>query len=78
MGHFRIFGSVMHVLVLDPNKKKFDLRTKLCWLMGYDLHTKACRLFNPRTKKVILNQDVKFDKTHIGLGVEERGVTLSK
>ncbi len=75
MGHFRIFGCVVHVLVLDPNKKKFDWRTKLCWLVGYDLHIKAYRLFNPRTKKVIFSQDVRFG---IGLGVEEWGVTSLK
>jgi hypothetical protein len=78
VGHLNFFGCVVHALVLDPTKKKFDLRTKLCRLLGFDLHTKAYRLFNPRSKKVILNQDVKFDKTHIGPGVEEQGVILSE
>jgi hypothetical protein len=63
-GHFRIFGCATHTLVLDPSKKKFDSRTELCWLLGYDLHTKAYMLLNPRIKKVILNQDVRFDETH--------------
>jgi hypothetical protein len=32
--------------------------------------TKAYRLFNPRIKKVILNQDVRFDEMHIGLNYD--------
>ncbi len=55
VGHLNFFGCASHALVLNPSKKKFDSRTKLCWLMGYDLHTKAYRLFNPKTKKVILS-----------------------
>ncbi len=62
-------------MVFDPSKKKFDSRTELCWLVGYDLHTKAYMLFNLRTKKVITSQDVRFDETHIGLSAKEQGVT---
>lgn len=60
--------------------------------MGYDIHTKAYRLFNFETRKVILNHDVMFDKTHIeplgsiqitpihGVGVSflEHSTTLKK
>jgi hypothetical protein len=38
--------------------------------MGYDTHTKAYKLFDPRIKKVILNQDVNFDEMRIRLDFE--------
>jgi hypothetical protein len=66
-------GVFIIFLVFNPSKKKFDSRIELCWLVGYDLHTKAYMLFNLRTKKVITNQDVKFDETHIILSVKEQG-----
>ncbi len=75
MGHFKKFGCVTHTLVLDPNKKKFNSRIELCWLVGYDLHTKAYMLFNLRIKKVILSQYVRFDETHIKPSAKERSVT---
>jgi hypothetical protein len=39
--------------------------------MGYDTHTKAYKLFNPRTKKVVLSCDVAFDETCIGPGIHK-------
>jgi hypothetical protein len=66
-GHLKIFGCVAHAVILNPKKKKFDSKSKLCWLVGYDTHTKTYRLFNPRIKKIIFNQDVRFDEMHIGL-----------
>jgi hypothetical protein len=38
----------------------------LCWLVNYDTHTNAYKLFNLRTKKIVFNRDVTFDKTCIG------------
>ncbi len=46
-----------------------DPKFKLHWLVGCDIHTKAYKLFNPRIKKIILNCDVTFDETCIGLGI---------
>jgi hypothetical protein len=48
-----------------------DPKSKLCWLVGYDIHTKAYKLFNPKTKKVVFNCDVTFDETCIGLGIHK-------
>jgi hypothetical protein len=46
--------------------------------VGYDTHTKAYRLFNPRIKKVILGQDVGFDEMHIGLDSKSSVLSLEK
>ncbi len=52
--HLRIFGCGTHTLVMNSTKKMLDPKSKLYWLVGYDIHTKAYKLFNPRTKKVVL------------------------
>ncbi len=55
-----------HISIFDPIGKKFNPKFKLCWLVNYDTHTNAYKLFNLRTKKIVFNRDVTFDKTCIG------------
>jgi hypothetical protein len=75
----RIIGCVVHTLILDLTMKIIDPKSKLCWLVHYDTHIKTDILFNPRTKKVLLQfvgiyklfnprtkKDVTFDKTQKG------------
>jgi hypothetical protein len=64
--HLRIFGCVAHTLILNSSRKKLDPKSKLYWLVGYDTHTKAYKVYNPRTKKVVLSHDVTFDEICIG------------
>lgn len=55
---FRTFGCIGHV------KKTKPILTKLedsCYL-GYDKSSKAYRLYDPHGGKVVLSQDVVFDK----------------
>ncbi len=64
--HLITFGCVIHTLILNSTRNKLDPKSKLCWLVGYDTHTKAYKLFNPRTKKVVLSHDITIDETCIG------------
>jgi hypothetical protein len=41
------------------------------WLIGYDTHMEAYRMFNPRIKKVIFNHDVILNKTCIELCIQQ-------
>jgi hypothetical protein len=56
---------------MNSTKKMLDLKSKLYWLVGYDIHSKAYKLFNPRFKKVIFNCDVTFYETCIGQGIHK-------
>jgi hypothetical protein len=64
--HLKIFGCTTHTLILNSTKNKLDPKSKLCWLVSYDTHTKAYKLFNPRTNKVFFSHDITFDETCIG------------
>jgi hypothetical protein len=39
--------------------------------VGYNIHTKAYWLFNPRIKMVIISRDVEFNETHVGLNMDK-------
>ena len=60
VSHLRIFGCTTYALV--------DLRTKLddksvkCVFIGYATQSKAYRLYNPLTGKIIVNRNVVFDE----------------
>jgi hypothetical protein len=41
-------------------RKKLDERSEKCIFTGYSETTKAYRLYNPITKKLILSRDVQF------------------
>jgi hypothetical protein len=51
---------------LNSSRKKLDPKSKLYWLVGYDIHTKAYKVYNLRTKKVVISCDVTFDEICIG------------
>lgn len=60
--HLRTFGCVAYVKITKPNQSKLDDRSQRAVLIGYKPLTKAYRLFDPVTKKVIVSPDVVFDE----------------
>lgn len=58
--HFKIFGCKAFALNKNPTRGKFDDKSTECIFIGYSNEAKAFRLFDPKTKKVIVSRDVKF------------------
>ncbi|CAH9095067.1 unnamed protein product [Cuscuta epithymum] len=60
VGHMKVFGCIAYTLV--------NLRTKLedkaekCIFVGYSTQSKAYRLYNPLTEKIIISRNVIFDE----------------
>ncbi|KAJ9559933.1 hypothetical protein OSB04_005093 [Centaurea solstitialis] len=52
-----------HAKVEPVNLKKLDARSRPLVHLGYEPGTKAYRLFNPTTQKIIVSRDVTFDET---------------
>ncbi|XP_074334286.1 uncharacterized protein LOC141671793 [Apium graveolens] len=44
-------------------RKKLDYKGEKCIFTGYDKRSKAYRLYNPLTKKLIISRDVEFDES---------------
>lgn len=60
---FRIFGCVAHVHVPDVQRKKLDNKSIKCVLLGISEESKAYRLYDPVSKRIIVSRDVVFSET---------------
>jgi hypothetical protein len=60
VAHLRTFGCIAYTHIPSELRKKLDDRSEKCIFTGYSETSKAYRLYNPISKKLILNRDVKF------------------
>ncbi|KAL4388518.1 hypothetical protein GQ457_09G024580 [Hibiscus cannabinus] len=60
--HLRVFGCIAYAHVPDQLRKKLDDKGEKCIFIGYSTNSKAYKLYNPVTKKVIISRDVTFDE----------------
>lgn len=60
MAHVRVFGSKVMEHVPMPKCKKWDAKSYECILTGFDEDTKAYRLWDPKSKKILKSRDVTF------------------
>jgi hypothetical protein len=60
VAHLRTFKCIAYAHIPSDLRKKLDYRSEKCIFTGYSETSKAYRLYNPITKKLILSRDVKF------------------
>lgn len=60
VSHFKVFGSIVFTLILSQKLKKLDDKSVKCVMVGYFSESKAYRLFDLVTSKIILSKDVIF------------------
>lgn len=60
--HFRIFGRVAYAHVPDQKRKKLDDKGEKCNFLGNSDQSKAYKLYNPSTKKILISRDVVFNE----------------
>ena len=53
--HMRVFGCVAYAHVPDQLRKKLDSKGEKCVFIGYCDESKAYKLYNPSTKKLIVS-----------------------
>ncbi|CAA7027704.1 unnamed protein product [Microthlaspi erraticum] len=61
--HVRVFGCVAYALVPYERRVKLDEKSIQCVFVGVSKESKAYRLYNPETKKIIISRDVRFDES---------------
>ncbi|KAI0503926.1 hypothetical protein KFK09_014872 [Dendrobium nobile] len=61
--HLRVFGNISFVHVPDQKRRKLDKKYKKCVFVGYSESSKAYKLYDPITKKVVVNRDVRFEES---------------
>jgi hypothetical protein len=63
LGHLRVFGYTAHVRSSLPHLKKLDDRSKPMVYLWVEEGSKAHRLFDPHTKRIVVSRDVLFEET---------------
>jgi transposase InsO family protein len=76
--HLRVFGCVAYSLIPQELRKKLDDRGEKCIFVGYSEQSKAYKLYNPITKKLIISRDVEFVEEEAWDGsIDKRTTTIA-
>ncbi|XP_059436317.1 uncharacterized protein LOC132169274 [Corylus avellana] len=62
VAHLRIFWCVAYAQVPEAKRRKLDARGEKCIFIGYSEESKAYKLYNPLTNKVVVSRDVIFSE----------------
>ena len=62
VNHFRIFGCVAYAHIPDEKRKKLDDKGEKCVFFSVSDQSKAYKLYNPNTKKIVSSRDDVFDE----------------
>jgi hypothetical protein len=60
--YFRVFGCVSHVHIPDSKKTKLDNKSISCVLLGVSEESKAYKMYDPISQKIIVSRDVVFEE----------------
>jgi hypothetical protein len=60
VNHFRVFGCVAYVHVVDQKRQKLDPKSELCIFVGYSEQSKAYMLYNPLSNRIVVSRDIIF------------------
>eukprot|EP00731_Ephydatia_muelleri_P005270 Em0002g1446a len=64
LSHLRVFGCMAYAYIRDANRKdKLSKKAEKLRFIGYSLQTKAYRLINDDTGKIIVRRDVIFNES---------------
>jgi hypothetical protein len=62
VNHLKFFGCVCYAQVPKVKRTKLEESSERCIFIGYSSMSKGYRLYNLKTKKVIISRDVVFDE----------------
>ena len=76
VSHIRTFGSRVFAHVPEQNRRKLDPKAEKCIFIGYGVGSKAYRLWNPVSRKVIISRDIIVDEE--AEHVDRKGTVLEE
>lgn len=68
--HLGVFGCAAYAHVAKDERKKLDVKSRKCVLLGYGTETKGYRLYDPKRAKVFYSRDVLFNESSRGIEKE--------
>ena len=72
----KVFGCVAYAHIPDELRKKLDKKVQKCIFVGYLEDTKAYKLYDPVTRKVIISRDVQFVENESWDGTVDTNVNI--
>ncbi|MCO5558412.1 hypothetical protein L7F22_011993 [Adiantum nelumboides] len=69
VSHFKLFGCIAYVHVLDELRTKFDPKTEKYVFIGYSLEEKGYKCYNLVMRQVRVSRDVVFDEMVTCFGI---------
>lgn len=60
--HIRVFGCISYAKVVTPNLKKLDNQSRMLVHLRTEPGSKAYRLYDSTTRKIVVSRDVIFDE----------------
>jgi len=75
--YFRVFGCISHVHVPDSKRAKLDDKSLACVLLGVSEESKAYRLYDPASQKIIVSRDVVFEEDKCWNWDKQYGAAIS-
>ena len=76
VSHLNFFGCVAYAHVCDEMRKKLSKKGHKCIFVGYSEDTKAYKLYDPVTRKVIISRDVQFIENESWDGIVDINVNI--
>ena len=61
--HLKVFGSICYVHIPTAKRHKLEVKSEIGIFVGYSSQSKGYRVYNPKTKKIMISRDVKFDES---------------
>jgi len=62
VSHLRVFGCIAYSLVNSQARYKLDEKSKKCIFVGYSTQSKAYKLYNPLSGKIVISRNVMFNE----------------
>lgn len=71
LSHLRVIGCVAFWYIPSEKRNKLEPKAIPTILVGYDENNKAYRCYDPKTRRIIISRDVRFNKRSCNPGVAE-------
>lgn len=62
VSHLRVFQCIAYALVNSQARQKLDEKSKKCIFVGYSTQSKAYKLYDPVSGKIMISRNVMFNE----------------